>query len=118
MKFPVTFQIVVQVADGAIWLYEKKGELQVPPCLGLKLVGHVPNVTGPAAGYDNVVAAIVDDARAGDVRVAVHGFRDPTRTAEEIDLSLPGWSRQPDPLQRSPLSPGSDDDQISSLFNN
>lgn len=122
MKYPVTFQIPVRVADGAIWCYEKKSELPIPPFTGLLLVGYVPNVLGPSYQADNGVRRIVlrenrDLPLGAEICCSVQGFQDATMTVEEMDdkLRKEGWERHPDVLQRSPLETGRD--PLDEMFN-
>lgn len=117
MKYPVTLQIPVQCADGSIWCYEKKVELNVAPVIGLLLVGYSPNVFGPGKAADNVIRTVVDCAD-GEVRVGIHGLRDATRNPDEWDKELEpqGWQRDPEALKQSPLDRSSEEDDRDSLY--
>jgi hypothetical protein len=116
MRFPVTLQFVVQVADESIWLYERKVELGVPPFTGLRLTGYCPNITGPVAAYDNVVMLIVDTPT--ETLVKIQGVREPSLTVEEVDRKLPDWTRNPNVLKKSAAEEKAEQaDPIDRLFN-
>jgi hypothetical protein len=116
MKYPVTLQFAVLDNKQTFWLYERKVELPCPPFPNLLLTGYAPNVTGPNSTFDNVVQAVVVKEGSDEVFVKVQGFTDLSRSAEEVDALVPGWTRNPKPL-RVAGQKLSDDDKMNQLFN-
>lgn len=111
-RLPVTFQMVVQCHPGDAsdqldyHLFEMDFD-KLPTCyVGMKLAGvpGVPNVVGPAASYDNAVMNVVYDGKHDKLLTQVMGYKDPTKTVDEIKQELPEWQYKKQLIMLSPDS--------------
>ena len=89
MSFPVTHQLVVNCHPGACHLFERDDVSTIPPALGMLLVNYGgPNVMGTDAGFENLVRRVAYDAKRGRALLALHGYRAPTDTFNEVVADL------------------------------
>jgi hypothetical protein len=95
LKYPVTFQMIVQVHDGTYHLFEMDRELPLAPFPGLMLANcGVPNVVGPDVGFDNVVRRVVYNGTNDRILACLHGLREATLDIDEARASMPTWSHR------------------------
>lgn len=88
----VRLMLVVNCHPGEFHLFEKDQVFpMVLPRMLLTNVPGIPNVTGPAAEFDNAIANVNWDGAINQFRCQIVGMRHPTETLEEVRLQLPEW---------------------------
>ena len=91
---PITWQLVVNTHPDEFHLFQYEDEYPFQPQQGMLLcnVEGIPNVTGPDAGFDNVIRRVLWDGKERRLFCQVQGYRDVTKTVDEVREELPGWN--------------------------
>lgn len=98
--YKITFQIPVNVYDGSFWLYEREETLDFIPAVGHSFLGiWIPSIFPPGSSARNIARQVTTDMDTGQHLVRLQGFRDGSRSAEEVDANMQGWKRHPTPLR-------------------